>query len=136
MKRITLKITALVINTLVLVMLLFSISHFALPGHMSQQIVDCPFMPGHSSICKMSPMEHIQAWQSMFTMLPAKDALSFLAVLLALLALLGLNYFRKHTLYDQLELEPNTKLFYLRSISIFDPLKEAFSRGILNPKTF
>ena len=122
----------------VFAMLLFGFSGFGMMGmDMNSPMVNCPF-GGHSmSICKMNPMEHIQEWQSTFTTLPAKDALSsLLSILLALLALLGLRFFRKFSLHDQPWPEVYISPFYLRKRQIFDPLKEAFSSGILNPKIF
>lgn len=101
------------------------------------QAARCPFSDHSMSICKMNPLEHIQEWQSMFTMVPSKDALSsLLSVLLALLVLLGLKFLRKFSIHDKPRLETYTTPFYLRSNLIFNPLQEAFSNGILNPKIF
>lgn len=111
-------------------------SHFGAKLHIEGQMSDCPFMPGHTSVCKMSPMEHMQAWQSMFTTLIEKDALYILYTLLVLFALLGLKYFAKSSLYNLPRLELPTDLGYLKQLLLFDPLREAFSKGILNPKTF
>jgi len=121
----------------VFAMLLFGFCGFGANMDMNGTMVNCPFA-GHSmSICKMNPMEHIQEWQSMFTTLPAKDALSsLLTILLALLALLGLSFFKKFSLHDQPWPEVYINPFYLRRSQIFNPLKEAFSNGILNPKIF
>jgi len=121
----------------VLAVLLFGISCFGLGAmDMSTATGNCPFS-GHSmSICKMNPMEHIQEWQSMFTMIPAKDALSFLSALLALLALLAIGAWKKFSIHDQPWPEIYINPFYLRKYQIFDPLQEAFSNGILNPKIF
>lgn len=98
-------------------------------------LVDCPFVFGHSmAICEMNPMEHLQEWQSMFTMLPSQN------VLLALFALLALLLARKfHSTFSIPEppLTPRSnRPVYTQSFQIFDPLKEAFSSGILNPKLF
>jgi len=121
----------------VFAMLLFGFFGFGMGMDMNGTMINCPFA-GHSmSICKMNPMEHIQEWQSMFTTLPAKDALSsLLSILLALLALVGVTFFRKFSLHDQPWPEVYINPFYLRKPQIFDPLREAFSNGILNPKIF
>ena len=131
------KIATLAVSVLTLWVLLFGLTQFNMDMTMGDGMVNCPFA-GHSmSICKMNPMEHIQEWQSMFTTLPAKDTLSSLiSILLALLALLGLRFFRKFSLHDQPWPEVYISPFYLRKRQIFDPLKEAFSSGILNPKIF
>lgn len=132
----SINIQRLIVTTVAIVTLLvlfFGLSHFGMTGHSGQKLVNCPFMPGHSSICKMSPMEHIQAWQSMFTVLPAKEAI-LLLTLLALLVLLGF----RTTLYatDQFDPDSYKNLFYKNKIPIPNSLKEAFSSGILNPKLF
>src|SRR3989344_5324752 len=132
----TAKIQKIIKLTVVLAfsaVLLFGFSGFGMMGmDMNSPMVNCPF-GGHSmSICKMNPMEHIQEWQSMFTTLPAKDALSFLSALLALLALLAIGAWKKFSIHDQPWPEVYINPFYLRKYEIFDPLKEAFSSGILN----
>lgn len=120
----------------VFTVLLFGIFGFGMGVDMNSPTAICPF-GGHSeSICKMNPMEHIQEWQSMFTMIPAKDVLSFLSALLALLALLAIGAWKKFSIHDQPWPEIYINPFYLRKYEIFDPLKEAFSSGILNPKIF
>jgi hypothetical protein len=120
----------------VFTVLLFGIFGFGLGMDMNSPTANCPF-DGHSmSICKMNPMEHIQEWQSMFTMIPTKDALSFLSVLLALLALLAIGAWKKFSIHDQPWPEIYIDPFYLRKYQIFNPLQEAFSNGILNPKIF
>lgn len=117
-------------------MLLFGISQISMDMNTMDGKANCPF-GGHSmSICKMNPMEHIQEWQSMFTTLPAKDALSILSALLSLLALLALRFLNTPSLFRKPRLEQYLNLFYLNRVPIFDPLQEAFSRGILNPKLF
>ncbi len=117
-------------------MMFFGLSKFGMGMDMNGTMVNCPF-GGHSmSICKMNPMEHIQEWQSMFTTLPTKDALSFLYAFLALLVLLAIGTWKKFSIHDQLWPEVYINPFYLRRYQIFDPLQEAFSSGILNPKIF
>ena len=136
----TAKIQKIIKLTVVLAfsaVLLFGFFGFGMGMDMNGTMINCPFA-GHSmSICKMNPMEHIQEWQSMFTTLPEKDTLSsLLSILLALLALFGLRFFKKFSLHDQPWPEVYINTFYLRKRQIFDPLKEAFSSGILNPKIF
>jgi hypothetical protein len=109
---------------------------FGMGMDMNGEMVKCPFSSHSMSICKINPLEHIQEWQSMFTTLPAKDTLAFLSSLLALLALLGLKFFGKYSLYNFPQQETFRSLFYLKNFYIPHPLKVAFARGILNPKTF
>ena len=131
------KFIKFLIAFMAIAMLLFGFSGFGMMGmDMNSPMVNCPF-GGHSmSICKMNPMEHIQEWQSMFTTLPAKDAISFLSALLALLALLAIGAWKKFSIHDQPWPEIYINPFYLRKYQIFDPLQESFSSGILNPKIF
>lgn len=130
------KIITIAVSALTLWILLFGLLQIGTDMNMVDGKANCPFS-GHSmSICKMNPMEHIQEWQSMFTTLPAKDALSFLSALLALLALLAIGAWKKFSIHDQPWPEIYINPFYLRKYEIFDPLKEAFSSGILNPKIF
>lgn len=102
----------------------------------SDPLQRCPFSGHQMVICQMSPTEHIQEWQSMFTMLPVQSAV------LALLALFAFFAVFKFKLWSRVSL-PNPALLYsqryrarVASFQIFDPLQEAFSSGILNPKVF
>lgn len=130
------KIITIAVSALTLWMLIFGISQLSMDVSTMDGKTNCPF-GGHSMvICQMNPLEHIQEWQSMFTMLPAKDALSILSVLLSLLALLALRFLNTPSLFKKPQLEQYVNPFYLNRVPIFNPLKEAFSRGILNPKLF
>lgn len=98
--------------------------------------VNCPF-GGHSmAICQMNPMEHIQEWQSMFTMLPTQNLLSLLFALFAFLAISKLRFWSKFSIPEPPLLLSKNQYTLTNSFQIFDPLKEAFSSGILNPKIF
>lgn len=94
---------------------------------------NCPFASHSMSICQMNPLEHIKEWQSMFTMLPAENLLSFIFVLFALLAISKFPHWDK-----LLKLKPSHLFLYNNALyqRIFNPLQEAYSRGILNPKLF
>lgn len=95
---------------------------------------DCPF-GGHSmTICQMNPMEHIQEWQSMFTMLPTQNMFIALFLLLAFL-FIRRSYYKFFTSEPVLSRLGNC-LAYLKRFQLIDPFKEAFSAGILNPKLF
>ncbi len=115
-------------------MLLFGLPQMSMNMSTMDGKANCPF-GGHSmAICQMNPMEHIQEWQSMFTMLPAQNTL------LLLFALFAFLFIRK--LYSRFSIPepplsyPDNRAAYSQSFQIFDPLKEAFSSGILNPKVF
>ena len=114
----------------------FGLAHFnmnmGMDGKMSMS--DCPFTAGSSSLCTMSPLEHISNWQNMFTAIPHQDTvLQFLLVLSMLF--FSFIFFRQ-------VFSPPKNNFYLnrhrqrRHIFLITYLEEAFSSGILNPKLF
>jgi hypothetical protein len=115
--------------------LFFGFSQFGMGMSMDMNgQINCPFS-GHSmSICKMNPMEHIEEWQSMFASLPVKDALSILFTLILFIAVRKLIPWHKFSLLEIKYLY--TKYLFRNNFHIHYPLKEAFSRGILNPKLF
>lgn len=130
------KIIIIAVAILTLYVLFFGFFQFDTGMGQNGRTVNCPFSNHSMSICKMNPLEHLQEWQDMFTTLPTRDTLTFLAVFLFVLALLGLKFFRKFSLYDQYYARSYINLFYFKRFFIPHPLKIAFSRGILNPKTF
>lgn len=99
------------------------------------QMSGCPFVPGMSAICTMNPLEHIAAWQSMFTIVPAEKTFAFLLLFLfALLAVRALRTKIRWT-FDLLQSYTSPQ----RTSNVFVPryaLQEAFSDGIINPKVF
>lgn len=126
MKSVVFKIFHIFTIIITTVVLLFSLCHVReSAGH-------CPFMTGHESICTMSSMEDIQAWQNLFVAFPLRDMVLLVSVLLILLYTLGFHKIKKFS-YDIY-----TKLasLYKKIITPLNPLKEAFADGILNPKTF
>ncbi len=130
------KIIVMVVSLITLYVIFFGFFQFDMGMDKNGKMVNCPFSNHSMSICKMNPLEHLQEWQSMFTTLPARDVLPLLSALIVLLALLGLKFLGKSFLYNQPQSEILAGLLYSRSIFIPHPLKIAFSRGILNPKTF
>lgn len=91
---------------------------------------------GKTMLCKMGIVEHISLWQSMFTAVPQEN-LMFMALLILLVAII---FITKNILATRLSRnEALTKRRYLREhpdFLLFNPLKEAFSQGILNPKIY
>ncbi len=114
--------------------LVFGVSHFGVLGHVNDQMTNCPFIPGHSSVCNMSPVEHVLSLQSMFTVLPVKDVMSQFSALITLLVLLSTYFIRKYYPPLVLQTAGYSKGVSRRFISIPNSLTEAFSKGILNPK--
>ncbi len=114
--------------------LFFGFSQFGAGLDMSGKMINCPFS-GHSmSICKMNPMEHIQEWQNMFTSLPIKSSLSILFALFLFLVIRRLVPWHKFSL-PEIKYQ-YTKYLFKSNFHVLNPLKEAFSKGLLNPKLF
>jgi len=111
----------------------FGILHMGMNMGPNGKMSDCPFAPGGSSICTMTPLEHIGAVQSMFTTLPAEKVMMSLFALLLSAALI-FSYFSRSISPPKL-----LSYQYIRHrdyIPLHSFLQEAFSRGILNPKIF
>jgi hypothetical protein len=112
----------------------FGVLHVGMDMDASGSMSACPFM-GMTALCQMTPLEHIEAWQGMFTSLPwsaGAAALAFvLLVFLGLASAAGVRIRPVCTEYQALqclrrrEYAPPT-----------NPLQELFSNGILNPKYF
>lgn len=130
------KVIIIAVAILAFYVLLFGFFQFDIGIAQNGKMVNCPFSSHSMSICKMNPLEHLEEWQSMFTTLPARDTLLFLTVLLSVLALLRLKFLRKFSLHHQSHTISYIDPFYFQRLFIPHPLKIAFSRGILNPKTF
>lgn len=126
------KIIIFSVITFTLYVILFGFSQFGMGAN--GQAVKCPFS-GHSmSICNLNITEHIQEWQAMFTTLPSKDAI---AILFALFLFVALQKLTPWKTFSFPEIKNVHTYFLLKDrFHIFDPLKDAFSRGILNPKLF
>lgn len=99
---------------------------------------DCPLMTGHSaSLCMMNPLEHIQEWQSAFTVTPAQNSsVSLFAVLLLSFAILNIKIWKKILLSLSSLLLVRKRRILIQLLKIRDQFQEAFSSGILNPKAF
>lgn len=97
---------------------------------------NCPFMPGMTAVCKMNPLEHIAAWQSMFTAIPVEKV--FILSLLLLFALLLARSLIKKITWD-VEILRNFAPPLWQTRNPFIPryaLQEAFSNGIIHSKVF
>jgi hypothetical protein len=108
----------------------FGMSHFAM--NMDNKNTSCPYMPGMASVCNMNPLEHMAAWQSIFTATADESALTL--ILFLIFAMIIFVYEIKKRLYPQSRAPlRHRQLAFVYSRS---PLQEAFSNGILNPKVF
>ncbi len=116
--------------SLTIAVLVLGMTHFSIGRHISGSVTNCPFALGHSSMCSMSSMDHVQAWQNTIVNIPLKDVLIQILLLLAFGGLLKyISLLSTHTSHKN-------KLSYSHSITFFNPLREAFARGILNPKIY
>lgn len=125
------KSLTIILSLVMLSVLLFSMGHFKIVQHIKGQLSNCPFATVHSSICEIGPVEHLQEWQNTLTSLPIKDIISILFTLLLLGILIWVGNFPQNEIK---KLYSNR--FSRYNFHIFDPIKEAFSAGILNPKVF
>ena len=94
-------------------------------------MIPCPFM-GVSSLCNMTPLEHVSQWQQMFTTTSQEFATTATLLLLSLVVVFS---------FVQLSLKLNRTPVRLVSRyryreRAFDPLRLAFARGILHPKLY
>jgi hypothetical protein len=108
--------------------------HFGMNMGVDGKMAPCPFS-GEGSICTMNPLEHIAAWQSAFTT-TVQNERDIALLLLGLVLLFTVGFWRE--LFAKRGLRTLQRLrFNLRQqFEILDPLQEAFSNGILNPKVF
>jgi hypothetical protein len=95
-------------------------------------MMPCPFMSGNGSLCQMSIMQHLGAWQSLFVATTPNIALLFFV-----LTLLLVSFLYKQSERDRLE-KIKCSAVESRNIASFfsDPLRLAFSRGILHSKRY
>lgn len=122
------------ISFAIFAILLFGFSRFGMDMGMKWQSIICPFS-GHSmSICQMNPLEHIQELQNIFTTTTSKESFLFISTLLILLASLKLCF--KLSIPKLPQIHSYTHSFYSNRFVTFNYLQEAFSSGILNPKSF
>ena len=122
-------------TTILLLVSGFGALNFGMMMSADAQMSHCPFMGMTSPVvCKMSPLEHVAAWQNMFTTTPAKDS----AVLTFFLSISFLTLFFFVELQDAsgLEFSLHRQRFRERYFIASPPLQFAFATGILNSKLF
>ena len=92
---------------------------------------------GKTMLCKMSVIEHISLWQSMFTAMPQESSI-LLALVILLVAVLFTtkNSIGPPRLFRDETSTPKLYLVQHPNLPFFNPLKEAFAQGILNPKIY
>ena len=127
-----LKIIQIIFGGLFLLVLFGSFQFAVTNHHVMGTTIDCPFEPGQHAMCDNTPLEHVEEWQNLFTVLPERTlSFSLFLVLFALFILTRRGVTLRKLLNTQSFLSRTNKLNYF-----FDPIKEAFSSGILNPKIY
>ena len=91
-----------------------------------------------TTLCTMTPFEHMAEWQTTLSSIPtqAGSALLLLLVLAAVYVAFVIARQLRHVSFNLIEIRQ--KLYRKRAFTFAyaDPLQEAFSQGILNPKTY
>ncbi|MBY0539209.1 hypothetical protein K2P56_02090 [Patescibacteria group bacterium] len=130
--------TALVLGFIAFLILgFFGVQHLSVTmgpdGDMTMS--PCLFMTSKTVVCNMTPLQHIAAWQSMFTTMSQQDGLALILLLLAMFALVLIRTKARWP-------KPRRTLVPIfcvaRRENYLPPtlLQELFSNGILNRKVF
>ena len=93
---------------------------------------------GMEEICTMKFDEHLAQWQSMFTTTAPQKALAFALLLLLAVVFVAVAIFKRNLLLLFSHHATRWRLYIRHNpeLSLFNPLREAFSQGILNPKIY
>lgn len=107
---------------------------FGMETNQEGEMSGCIFA-GEAAICKMSAVEHISLWQSMFAALPQELAL----LIMTLIILVAVLVIRQHSLslFDK-KIISEWRLYLTQHIDLplFNPVRRAFSKGILHPRIY
>ena len=99
-------------------------------GHMS----NCPLMNGSQSICTMNVFDHLANWQNLFvTVAPTAFNLSLILLISLTLILSAFVIYSPSIRENQSQSFSN---FHAEFSAFFNPLRIAFSNGILHPKIY
>lgn len=96
-------------------------------------------MASEKSCCGTTMSQHIESWKSTLLIVPqaVRDSLALLALGLTLILAYSWLSFRDR--YPSLDSDAGSLRLYVQQnpeIAIFNHLKLAFARGILNPKIY
>lgn len=128
---------AKLLTGLVLISYLFAggggISHsMMMTDHCIDGMTCCPFMGDIASVCNMSPLDHLSAWQNMFAAIPMQRVAILLLLLSALFFMLRFGEYLR-LFY------PTPQRIYIRpdpEIATYDSLRRFIARGLMHPKIF
>ena len=120
-----------------------SVAFFGVSQSMGMEMRDdgtmggCLFT-GMEEICKMTFTEHLNQWQSMFTTTVTKNVFSGVLLLLLAVVFVAVAIFKRNLLLLFSYYTTRWRLYIRHNpeLSLFNPLREAFSQGILNPKIY
>ena len=104
---------------------------------MDSSMSDCPLMPD-ATVCTMTPLEHVGAWQAVFTSLPHSGSIFQILFLLVVASVYAYHLIRFQSISTPLHhvFSLHDRRFYRNQFSPVLHLQEAFSEGILNTKLF
>ena len=121
--------------TILLLVSGFGALNFGMTMSSDAQMSHCPFMGMATTfVCTMSPLEHVAAWQDMFTTTPARSSVA-ITFLLSISFLVLFSVLRLQDVAD-LAFSLRRQRFRERYFIATPPLRLAFATGILNPKLF
>ena len=116
----------------------FGISQSMGMGKQNNGKMDGCIFTGKVEICTMTFSEHISHWQSLFTATTPQNSLALVLLILLAVVFVVIAIFKRNLLLLFNYYTARWR-FYVRNnpeLSLFDPIKEAFSQGILNPKIY
>ena len=122
-----------------LVVGVFGMSHMSDMKMKGDGTMDGCLFDGQAEICPMTIAEHLSRWQGMFTAISQKTDILIQFLLLALAFIFIASEFRQRILLLWSTQFSGRLRLYLKQnphLSLFNQLREAFSRGILNPKIY
>lgn len=94
---------------------------------------------GRAQICPMAFTEHISNWQSMFSVILQKSFFFVQILVLISTFIVAVSALRRNLLFLLFSYFSERWKFSIKNnpnLPLFDFIREAFSRGILNPKIY
>jgi len=117
----------------------FGMSHRAMGmENRSNGAMDGCLFSGKAEICTMTFSEHVAQWQSMFTTTAPQKALAFASLILLAIGFIAAATFQRNPFLLSSYYAIRWRLYIKQNpdLLLFNPLREAFSSGILHFKIF
>lgn len=139
-KKLPVLLAPLALIALVFV-IVFGISHAKAIGmeRRSDGTMNGCLFDSWAKICNMSFSEHLSRLEGMFTAIPSKTSLLILLfMLISAIGAFAVSASRQHPLFSLKHLSARWRFYRKQNpqVALFDPLREAFSQGILNPRIY